>query len=598
MKKFTLFLMVLCIGAMAMAQTKYAKVPLRAVPVKAIKEQMMPSQSVNPVSNSKSTIEDVIGNSVYDMQTNASIDPRLTIHSDGTMGGTWTRGISGSDRGTGYNYYDGSAWGPAPSSRIENEKTGWPSYAPLGATGEIVVAHLNDGLKISTRSVKGQGTWTQTTLMGPVGATDISWPRIITSGPDHNYIHMIVSTYSVYQGLNLALLYYRSLNGGETWDKSAVILPQMTSTDYDGFNGDEYAWGTPHGDTIYFAVSGPWIDTFIMQSNDNGDTWTKIPILSNANKKLPSGTTDVPPFTNSDGSVAVEMDHSGVFHVAFGIGGGYMAATTKYIYVNRNGLVYWNSTMPMLQDSLDLDTLDAHGQLLGYVSDGPNPGDTIVGAPSYRVGLSSFPQITIDDWNNIYATWSAVTPGSPSPDPFNYRHLWYRPKFSNHTTWSDMVDLNEGVFYMFQEYVYPALAKQMKNGHLHVIYQTSSQPGSNIVDTSIPQHDVNIEYREIDPALYFASGIANSVEKGNRVSQNYPNPVKDITSFKVNLEKSANVTLEVSNIMGQKIMTLDKGFVNAGQHTFTLDGTNLIPGVYFYTVIMNSEKITKRMIVE
>jgi hypothetical protein len=272
---------------------------------------------------------------------------------------------------------------------------------------------------------------------------------------------MLANTYVVYEGLDLAILYYRSLDGGATWDKNGIVLPQMTSADYDGFNGDEMAWGTPHGDTIYFVVSGPWVDTFIMKSNDNGNTWTKIPILSNANKKLAAGVTEVPSFTNSDGACAVEMDKSGVFHVAFGIGGGYMSGSTKYIYINQNGLVYWNSTMPMVKDSLDLDTLEAHGQLLGAVYNGPNPGDTIIDAPSYRVGLSSFPQISIDDYNNLYFMWSAVAPGNPSPDPYNYRHIYGRAKFHDKTDMTEIVDLNGGIIYLFNEYVYPSLAKRI-----------------------------------------------------------------------------------------------------------------------------------------
>jgi hypothetical protein len=28
--------------------------------------------------------------------------------------------------------------GGIPSARIENDRTGWPSYAPYGASGEIV----------------------------------------------------------------------------------------------------------------------------------------------------------------------------------------------------------------------------------------------------------------------------------------------------------------------------------------------------------------------------------------------------------------------------------------------------------------------------
>ncbi len=603
MKKITLLLLVFCISMLAIAQSKYTRLPVKASPARAIKDQRVAAQPVNPFANSKSVMETTIGDSEYDMQTNGSIGPRLKVYPDGTMAGVWIRGFESAGRGTGYNYFDGTAWGQVPTSRIENDRTGWPSYAQLGATGEIVVAHLNDGLKISTRDIKGQGTWTQSVLMGPAGATDLSWPRMITSGVNHNYIHLLATTYigEFYMGLDYALLYYRSLNGGQTWDKSAVVLPQMDSTLYDGFNGDEYEWGTPHGDTIYFAVSGPWIDTFIMKSNDNGETWTKIPVLSNAYKKLPAGTIDVPPFTMSDGSVTCEMDHSGVIHMAFGIGGGYMTSVGKYIYSNLNGLVYWNTTMPMVKDSLDLDTLAAHGQLLGLVTE--SAGDTITNAPSYRVGLSSFPQISIDASDNKYFLWSAVAPGNPSPDLLNYRHITGRAWFSGKPAWGDMIDFNAGVLYLFTEFVYPCMAKNIRNDKLSVIYQTSTQPGSNIATTGtanvIPLHQVNIDYREISGSSFWPVAVeTHSGISSNLVYQNYPNPVKDYTHIRITLTASCEVTINVSNIAGVTMMEISKGLVVAGNHDFTLDASRMAPGIYFYTVTMGSEKITRKMIVQ
>ena len=45
-------------------------------------------------------------------------------------------------------------------------------------------------------------------------------------------------------------------------------------------------------------------------------------------------------------------------------------------------------------------------------------------------------------------------------------------------------------------------------------------------------------------------------------------------------------------------MELSKGLVSAGNHDITLDVSSLSPGVYFYTVTMGSEKITKKMVVQ
>jgi hypothetical protein len=409
---------------------------------------------------------------------------------------------------------------------------------------------------------------------------------------------MLTNTYVVYEGLDLAILYYRSLDGGLTWDKNGIVLPQMTSTDYDGFNGDQMAWGTPHGDTIYFVVSGPWIDSFIMKSFDNGNTWTKVPILSNANKKLAAGTTDVAPFTSSDGSCAVEMDNDGVFHVAFGIGGGYMEGGSKYIYVNRNGLVYWNSMMPMLQDSLDLDTLEAHGQLLGAVYNGPNPGDTIIDVPGYRVGLSSMPQISVDDYNNLYFLWSAATPGNPSPDPYNYRHIWGRAKFANQNHMTDQMDLNGGVMYLFTEYVYPAMAKRIKDNNIALMYQSAAEPGSNIVSTTIAQHECNIEYRKVPTSMFIPTGTGNAVTNGSQVGTMYPNPVKDNIRIPVSLVRAADVTVDIATLTGQQVLHVDMGTMTGGANLLKISTGSLSSGFYLVSIKIDNETVTRKMMVE
>jgi hypothetical protein len=213
--------------------------------------------------------------------------------------------------------------------------------------------------------------------------------------------------------------------------------------------------------------------------------------------------------------------------------------------------------------------------------------------------MSSFPQISIDDWNNKYVIWAASTPGNPSPDPYNYRHIWGRAWFHDKTTWGDMIDFNAGVTYMFNEYVYPCMAKQITGDKLAIIYQTSAQPGSNIVSTTIPEHDNNIEYRELPGSLFWPAGTGNEPKaSGNLVFQNRPNPVKDRTTIRISLVRSADVSLKVVNITGLTVMEMDKGMLGAGTHDVTLDAGTLTPGIYFYSIMIGGEKHTRKMIVE
>ncbi|MEZ5197855.1 MAG: hypothetical protein R2764_16155 [Bacteroidales bacterium] len=102
-----------------------------------------------------------IGDTRYDDQANASIQNRIYLYNDGTLGATWTRAMEDgtwSDRGTGYNYFDGNSWGDYPEIQVEDERTGWPSYSLWGENGEIIFAHGANGLVISSRADKEPAT--------------------------------------------------------------------------------------------------------------------------------------------------------------------------------------------------------------------------------------------------------------------------------------------------------------------------------------------------------------------------------------------------------------------------------------------------------
>ncbi|MFU8843550.1 MAG: hypothetical protein ACNA7V_07065 [Bacteroidales bacterium] len=238
------------------------------------------------VPGNKNTVvieEDIIGSTRYDLQTNTSIQNRIHVYDDGTIGATWTFGLNDpafADRGTGYNYFDGNNWAPEPTARIESIRTGWPSYTAYGEGGELVVSHdFGPGrLMLSKRNQKGTGTWTESFLNGP--GVQISWPRAMTSGINNSVIQVLAITWPtpnggpVYQGLDGAVLYSRSSDGGLTWNPENSILPGITSSEYAGFSADDYEWAT-QGNNIAFLLGDTWFDFILMKSADGGDTWSK-----------------------------------------------------------------------------------------------------------------------------------------------------------------------------------------------------------------------------------------------------------------------------------------------------------------------------------
>ena len=86
------------------------------------------------------------------------------------------------------------------------------------------------------------------------------------------------------------------------------------------------------------------------------------------------------------------------------------------------------------------------------------------------------------------------------------------------------------------------------------------------------------------------------------LSQNYPNPFNPSTSINYQLKELSTVTMEVFNILGQKIKVLiDNQVENPGQYRVIWDGTNqtgnrVATGVYIYRIRANSFVSSKKMI--
>ena len=70
------------------------------------------------------------------------------------------------------------------------------------------------------------------------------------------------------------------------------------------------------------------------------------------------------------------------------------------------------------------------------------------------------------------------------------------------------------------------------------------------------------------------------------LSQNYPNPFNPTTNIKYALPVESRVTMEIYDLLGQRVRTLISGAQTAGYHVAEWDGTNdaggnLPSGVYF-----------------
>jgi hypothetical protein len=82
------------------------------------------------------------------------------------------------------------------------------------------------------------------------------------------------------------------------------------------------------------------------------------------------------------------------------------------------------------------------------------------------------------------------------------------------------------------------------------------------------------------------------------ISSNYPNPCKDFTNVNMTLIEAANVTLEISNLIGQKVKSINYGPYNKGLHTVNINVADLESGIYIYTLSTGKDAVAGKMIVE
>ena len=79
--------------------------------------------------------------------------------------------------------------------------------------------------------------------------------------------------------------------------------------------------------------------------------------------------------------------------------------------------------------------------------------------------------------------------------------------------------------------------------------------------------------------------------------QNFPNPVKDVTTIRFRMDYFSPVVLTVTDIKGNIIAVLHDGGIDAGEHSFDFDASIFGSGTYFYHLNAGGEIQTKQMIV-
>ncbi len=135
-------------------------------------------------------------------------------------------------------------------------------------------------------------------------------------------------------------------------------------------------------------------------------------------------------------------------------------------------------------------------------------------------------------------------------------------------------------------------------GNLYGVYGTTTQNGKffqidkstgagTVVGTDIGfKHITGLGYSLNGPIINVNDEI-KSIPSNYSLYQNYPNPFNPSTKIEFALPVQANVQLTIYNLLGQRVISLYDGQLQAGSHSFTwnaddVNGKKLSSGIYFY----------------
>ncbi|MBD3402938.1 T9SS type A sorting domain-containing protein, partial [candidate division GN15 bacterium] len=101
------------------------------------------------------------------------------------------------------------------------------------------------------------------------------------------------------------------------------------------------------------------------------------------------------------------------------------------------------------------------------------------------------------------------------------------------------------------------------------------------------------------PNIMYKAGDEFSDQRGLPtrfdLHQNYPNPFNPSTEISFSVPEACDVTLEVYNVLGRRVISLIDGRMDAGTHTVTWDATELSSGIYLYRLQAGEYRESRKM---
>ena len=650
MKKVLLLSLGLAMGFGAFAQNRVAK---EAVSGKATVSKVAVGNDIytgsvleNSAKSNSSVVvnrytnfeEGVAMETYYDLQSNGYVSNRMYQKANGDVAVVTTmsreQNLTASDRGTGYNFIAGgnmSNLGDIPEVREEanatgaDVRTGWPTIAPYGAEGEILVNH-SSGLNYWIREKAGQGQWDGPySIPNPEGLEypfSLSWPRVATSGPNNDIIHVVcASQHSISSEEMVNAQFYCRSTDGQNWEVAYSPLAE-TDEHLNIYSADDYSIAT-NGDVVAICYTAVFYGhALVMKSTDNGQTWERIVVWENPyigdwetdeNTITPEET---PAQTPVHSTVAVGPD--GTVHVAFSVATyahTELGNTFSYYYGRTaDGIAYWNDTRAALtnlrlwEDDPEnegyvlhsMDSVNFCGWLPFYSNIADFNNDAVYKNDDYIYqfygSCSGFPALSVDPEGNLALAYSTPdTERELFDNTAYYRSTVMSYKAANEEGWHVAVEhVFEDFMHMVDESMFVNAAPSVtRQGEFWFSYVADNVPGlawGSGASQSSPENNqcyvfkISSEFIPVGTEEIIARDVVYNV---------YPNPASEYIFVSSSMDADATVTF--TNLAGQTVKVVNTN-LTTGDNSVSINDLN--SGVYFCTVSANGYSHTTKVVVK
>jgi hypothetical protein len=203
------------------------------------------------------------------------------------------------------------------------------------------------------------------------------------------------------------------------------------------------------------------------------------------------------------------------------------------------------------------------------------------GAPIFDGLTSPIPYYTVTAADITTGAGAEVWVNIPFVDPFGNDGIVLDPSLGNVWTFSVGNDLDS----LFIGLSGDALADPGVWTTAGVSWYPADGSAQDYYSTSCPMIRLNMNV-----SVGLEEEVANLT-----LGQNIPNPFNASTKVPFSLINAAEVTFALSDVAGKIIERRDLGTLSSGEHSIDFDGSDLSDGIYYYSVIVDGKRTTKRL---